>query len=82
MIILRIQIIILLFSVNEVEKQFNNILYDINGVDGYSKRPTVTDYTSNPTEYLARMQSLRQELKIKVFMTPPKKILQKIILRI
>ena len=51
------------FSVNEVEKQFNNILYDINGVDGYSKRPTVTDYTSNPTEYLARMQSLRQELK-------------------
>ena len=51
------------FSTAEVNTQFNNILYDINGVDGYSKRPTVTDYTSNPTEYLARMQSLRQELK-------------------
>ena len=51
------------FSTAEVNTQFNNILYDINGVDGYSKRPTVTDYTSDPTEYLARMQSLRQELK-------------------
>ena len=51
------------FSTAEVNTQFNDILYDINGVDGYSKRPTVTDYTSNPTEYLARMQSLRQELK-------------------
>ena len=51
------------FSTGEVNTQFNNILYDINGVDGYSKRPTVTDYTSDPTEYLARMQSLRQELK-------------------
>ena len=51
------------FSTGEVNTQFNNILYDINGVDGYSKRPTVTDYRSDPTEYLARMQSLRQELK-------------------
>ena len=51
------------FSTSEVNTQFNNILYDINGVDGYNKRPTVTDYRSDPTEYLARMQSLRQELK-------------------
>ena len=51
------------FSTGEVNTQFNNISYDINGVDGYSKRPTVTDYRSDPTEYLARMQSLRQELK-------------------
>ena len=49
------------FSDSFISKKFNNIRFKVNGTD--YDRPIVTDYTSNPTEYLARMQSFRQELK-------------------
>ena len=49
------------FSDSFISKKFNNIRFKVNGTD--YDRPIVTDYTSDPTEYLSRMQSFRQELK-------------------